>query len=129
MSEEIGPGAGRTAAPEISVITERIAALDRHFTSEFNGLKELLRSQRSADQLAIKTALDSATELAARHNDLIRQMERKDSTYATKEEAEAITTARNAEIARLTSFQNKLAGGLGAVALVGVTNLVKLWFT
>jgi hypothetical protein len=116
MSEEIGPGAGRTAAPEISVITERIAALDRHFTSEFSALKELLRSQRTADALAVKTALDSAHELAAKHNDLIRQMERKDATYATQ-----------TEVDKLAAWQARLGGGLIVVGFIGIANLVKLW--
>jgi len=116
MAEEIGPGAGRTAEPEISVITERIAALDRHFTAEFSGLKELLKSQRTADALAVKTALDSAQELAQKHNDLIRQMERKDATYATQIEVE-----------RLASWQARLGGGLVVFAFIGIANLVKIW--
>ena len=116
MPEEAGPGAGRTASPDISVITERIAALDRHFSSEFSGLKELLRSQRAADQLAVKTALDSSHELAAKHNDLIRQMERKDTTYAT-----------SLEVDRLAYWQARLGGGLIVVAFIGIANLVKLW--
>jgi hypothetical protein len=114
--EETGPGAGRTSAPDITVITERIAALDRHFTSEFASLKELLQTQRTADALAVKTALDSAQELASKHNDLIRQMERKDSTYATQ-----------SEVDRLAAWQSRLGGGLVVVAFVGVANLIKVW--
>ena len=117
MTEEIGPGAGRTSQPEIAVITERIAALDRHFSSEFASLKELLRSQRTADALAVKTALDSAQELAQKHNDLIRQMERKDATYAT-----------SVDVDRLAAWQNKLAGGIAVAMIIGLVNLVKLWF-
>jgi hypothetical protein len=118
MAEELGPGAGRTAEPDVAVITERIAALDRHFSAEFSSLRELLRSQRAADALAVKTALDSAQELAQKHNDLIRQMERKDSTYATQ-----------LEVDRIASWQNKLAGGIAVAVAIGLTNLVKLWFT
>ena len=107
-----------TEQPEIRVITERIAALDRHFSSEFSSLRELLRSQREADQLAVKKALDSAHELAQKHNDLIRQMERKDATYAT-----------SAEVDRLAYWQARLGGGIIVVAVIGVANLVKLWLT
>jgi len=114
--EELGPGAGRTTAPEIAVVTERIAALDRHFTSEFGSLKELLKSQREQDQLAVRTALTSSHELAEKHNDLIRQQERKDALYATQ-----------VEVDRLAAWQNKLAGGLVVVGIVGVSNLVKIW--
>jgi len=60
MSEEIGPGAGRTSQPEIAVITERIAALDRHFSSEFSSLKELLTPAPKTFSAAISSSSTSA---------------------------------------------------------------------
>ena len=127
MSEELGPGAGRTSAPEIAVVTERIAALDRHVTSEFGALKELLASQREDDQKAIATALTASQELAAKHNDLIRQQEKKDATYATKDEVTALVRAQGRDIDRLSSWQARLGGGLLVLGFIGIANLIKLW--
>jgi hypothetical protein len=100
------------------VLAAQLNALDRHVKSEFDALRELLKSQREGDQLAIKTALDASQELAARHNDLIRHGEQKDATYATKDDVE-----------RLSAWQSKLTGGLLVVMFIGVANLVKLWLT
>jgi len=98
------------------VLAEKIAALDRHVTSEFRGLRELLKSQRESDQLAIKTALDASQELAARHNDLIRHGEQKDATYALKEDTK-----------RLEAWQSRLTGGMVILAVIGISNLWKIW--
>jgi hypothetical protein len=101
---------------DVSVLAERVGALDRHVKTELGALKELMTSQRDADQLAIKTALDASHELAAKHNDLIRLGERKEETYATK-----------IEVKRVESWQNKVTGGLVVVSVIGIVNLVKLF--
>lgn len=94
----------------------RLTALDRHVSSEFASLRELLKSQREGDQLALKTALANQKELADKHNDLIRQGERKDALYATRVDVE-----------RLERWQSRLSGGLLILAFIGIANLVKLW--
>jgi hypothetical protein len=134
VSEEVGPGAGRTSDPTTSVVTERIAALDRHLTAEITGLHrhvssevhrleealsaevELRRARREDDLLAVRTALASQKELSEKHNDLIRQMERKDALYAT-----------NTEVDRLAAWQARLGGGLLVLGFIGVANLIKVW--
>jgi len=126
-AEEVGPGVGRTAHPDMAVVTERIAALDRHVASEFANLKELLTSQRNDDKQAIATAMSASQELASKHNDLIRQQEKKDATYATKDELLTLFEGRDKELDRLSAWQNKLVGGLFVVGAVGVANLVKIW--
>jgi hypothetical protein len=114
--DEHAVGASRPMEPQLEVVKERIAALDRHFTSEFSSLKELLQSQRAADALAVTTALEAAQELAQKHNDLIRQMERKDATYATQ-----------VELDRIATWQARLGGGLLVVGFIGIANLAKIW--
>ncbi len=81
-----------------------------------NALERLIEVQRTADLLAVKTALDASKELAEKHNDLLRAMEKKDETYASK-----------AEVARLVQAQAKLGGGILVLGAIGITNLVKLW--
>jgi hypothetical protein len=98
------------------ILAERIDSLDRHVKSEIGGLKELLRSQREGDQLAVKTALNMSEKLADKHNDLIHQMEAKDATYATKIETE-----------RLAHWQARIAGGLAIVAIGVSINAIKVW--
>lgn len=118
-SRSTDPAAGSSAATDVSLreyVSVQIGALDRHLTSQIAGLKELVRSQREADQLAIKTADDASRQLAEKHNDLIRQQEKKDATYATKNDVD-----------RLTAWQSKIAGGLVVVSVIGVANLIKVW--
>lgn len=84
-SRSTDPAAGSSAATDVSLrehLEARIVALDR-----------LHESQRADDQTALTKALESAQELAAKHNDLIRQMERKDATYATKEDIDRLNAA------------------------------------
>jgi hypothetical protein len=129
-SRTTDPASGTSAATDVSLrevegivtywleryVTVQIKALDRHVTSEFRALRKLLKSQREDDGKAVKTALDASKELAAKHNDLIRQQEKKDATYATKD-----------EVNRLAGWQSKLGGGLLVLGFIGIANLVKIW--
>lgn len=90
---------------------------ERHKRQEDAVLHEtrIRETERAADQLAITKALESSLQLAEKHNDLIRQMEKKDDTYATK-----------AEVNRLASWQARLTGGMLLLGAIGVGNLIKL---
>jgi hypothetical protein len=79
-------------------------------------LRELGASQRTGDQLAVETALTSAKELALGHNGLIRKMDKQGESFATKEEVNS-----------LRAWQAKIAGGMLALAFIGISNLVKVW--
>ena len=129
-SRSTDPAAGTSEATDVSLrevegivtywlekyVTGQISALDRHLTGEIHSLKELLQSQRVSDQQAIKTAFDASQELAAKHNDLIRSQEKKDATYATKD-----------DVSRLSDWQTRISGGLAVVSIIAVANLVKVW--
>jgi hypothetical protein len=72
--------------------------------------------EKEAAGLAVEKALSTATALAEKHNDLIRAAEARDATYATKE-----------DVGRLESWQTRLTGGMVVIAIIGVSNLVKIW--
>jgi hypothetical protein len=113
------PAAGSSAATDVSIreYTARdLWWLDRHLSGEIEALRNLVTSWRESDQNAITTALTSAKELAEKHNDLIRSGERKEETYASKE-----------EVGRLAGWQAKMSGGLIVLGFIGVANLVKVW--
>jgi hypothetical protein len=118
-SRSTDPAAGSSAATDVSLrehLESQLRSLDRFYQAEVTALKELIETKHDAAQEAVKLALASQKELAEKHNDLIRQGERKDETYATR-----------AEIGRLENWQNKITGGLILLSLVGIANLVKLW--
>ena len=91
-------------------------SLREYIETHLEAQAELHRSQREADQEAVKIALANSKELAEKHNDLIRQMERKDETYATKE-----------QVGRVEAWQSRLTGAIVLLGGIGVANLVKLW--
>lgn len=95
---------------------ERIKRLDEALVH----VRELADSQRSADKLAVETALTSAKELSEAHNGLLRKLELLIETFPTKETVEA-------RFARIEAFQAKLVGGLVVVSVVGVSNFVRIW--
>ena len=111
-----GGGASRSTDPAAGTSSATDVSLREYLSSRVDALDRLIQSQRTDDQTALDKALDAAKELAGKHNDLLRQMDRKDATYATK-----------ADIDRLTAWQSRLTGGLLVVGFIGVANLVKLW--
>jgi hypothetical protein len=118
-SRSTDPASGSSAATDVSLrehLEGQLRAVDRYYQAELRSLKELIETKHDAAQQAVELALTSQKELAEKHNDLIRQGERKDETYATKD-----------EIGRLEQWQNKITGGLIILSLVGIANLVKLW--
>ena len=56
-------------------------------------LKEHFDALRSADQEAVRAALDAAKEKSLAHNDLIKEMQRKEALYVTKAELYAALLA------------------------------------
>ena len=136
--------------PSNEVLAERIEALDKHLTKteqtlgdrineSDRNLREHVRTQvgqvtdaldsaqrenkitYEGQEKATKVALDAATALAATHNDLIRQQEKKDNTYMTKDVAEP-------RFQRIETFQIRLGTVAAILAMIGTANLVKLWF-
>jgi hypothetical protein len=92
-----------------------------------NGLRNEVRLTRQADQEAIDKALSSQKELAAKHNELISQMEKKDATYLTVQTQKLRNDFVDSRFSRIENFQAKITGGLMMIAIVGVANFVKLW--
>jgi hypothetical protein len=118
-SRSTDPASGTSAATDVSLreySSRDLWWLDRHLSGKIEALEALMRSNRAADQEAVKTAFKASQELAAKHNDLIRQQEKKDATYATKN-----------DVSRVESWQSRLTGGMVVVAVIGVANLVKVW--
>jgi hypothetical protein len=119
-SRSTDPAAGTSSATDVSLreyIHVQIDGLETHMNSQMQSLKELVQSWRHDDQKAIQTAHQASQALAEKHNDLIRQQERKDATYATK-----------AEISRIEAWQSKITGGVIILGFIGIANLTKLWF-
>jgi hypothetical protein len=134
-----------------STLNERINESDKnlreHVRTQVTHVSDALAaSQREnkliydAQEKATKVALEAATALGKTHNDLLRKGEVKDATYATKDMLTAFKEEREhrfeslrdvyePRFQRIETFQIRL----GTVALVlfaiGVTNLVKLWFS
>lgn len=113
------PAAGSSAATDVS-LREHFSALresDRELARErLARVFERADLMRGADKEAVDKALDAARELAEKHNDLIRAGEKKDATYATKD-----------DVNRLEKWQSKITGGMILLGALGVANLVKLW--
>jgi hypothetical protein len=98
------------AAKELT--EERIKRLD----DALDHIRELGTSQRTADKLAVETALTSAKELSEAHNGLLRKMELQTEKFATREEVD-----------RLRAWQAR-ATGIGIALGAGVlANVIKLW--
>jgi len=91
---------------------ERLAALevtvrehDRRYEAE-----------RTADQLAVRTADSAVKEITELHNGLIRKMDSQQKQFATK-----------TELGRVEKLQSKITGGMIVLGVIGITNLAKLW--
>ena len=180
----------RSSDPTNEVLAERIEALDEHLShvedvlnkrinDSDKNLREHIRHQvqqvsdaltgaqreqkiiYEAQEKATTVALDAATKLAETHNDLIRQMERKDATYSTSKELQDFKDEREHRLddlrdtwteklsalselteksisayklesekrfKRIEDFQLRLGTVAVVLAVIGVTNLIKLWF-
>ena len=127
MSEELGPGAGRTADPATSVVTERIAALDRHLTAEIEALRRETGAAEKAASDAVQVAAHEAQERLTAHNGLIEQMRQQAAQFATRESFEDFKEANDKRLGRIERFQAALTGGMILVSFIGIANLVKVW--
>jgi len=127
MSEELGPGAGRTAEPATSVVTERVAALDRHLTSEISALRRETEAAHKAANDAVQVAAHEAQERLTAHNGLIEQMRQQATHYATRESFEDFKDSNDKRLGRIERFQAALTGGMILVSFIGIANLVKVW--
>ena len=127
MSEELGPGAGRTSDPETSVVTERVAALDRHLTSEISALRRETEAARKAANDAVQVAAHEAQERLTAHNGLIEQMRQQAAQFATRESFEDFKDSNDKRLGRIERFQAALTGGMILVSFIGIANLVKVW--
>lgn len=129
---------------------ERINESDRnlreHVRTQVGQVKDaLVAAQRensityAAQEKATQVALTEATKLAQTHNDLIRQMEKKDATYATKEALHQFKDERELRFdtlrdtyeprfQRIETFQIRLGTIAALLAVIGLSNLIKLWF-
>ena len=127
MSEEVGPGAGRTSDPATGVVTERIAALDRHLTAELAALRRETHAANMNAQNAVNVAADEAKERLAAHNGLIEQMRQQANQFATREGFDDFKESNDRRLKRIETFQAMLTGGMILVSFLGVANLVKVW--
>jgi len=127
MSEEVGPGAGRTSDPGTGVVTERIAALDRHLTHEIASLRrETIAANKSAEA-AVEVAAKEATDRLVAHNGLIEQMRQQAQSFATRESFEDFKESNDRRLKSIEAFQAKLIGGMVLLSVIGIANLVKIW--
>ena len=127
MSEEVGPGAGRTTDPSTSVVTERIAALDRHLTAEIAALRRETHAANTTAKEAVEVAAEEATERLAAHNGLIEQMRQQAAAFSTREGFEDFKISNDRRLRAIESWQARLTGGMLILAFIGVANLVKVW--
>ena len=119
----------------VARLEEQLAALDRMYTEGLAALKELVEAKHDAAQKAVTLALDNQHELSEKHNDLIRTGERKEQTYATKEELGRVEAWQREEhraqgqnerrLAALERASNRLYGVFAvAPILVGVVGIL-----
>lgn len=138
MTEEIGPGAGRTAQPDTGVVTERIAALDRHLTSEIAALRRETQAANRNAERAIQVAKEEAAERLAAHNGLIELMRVQSQQFASREALDDFKRERHQALdafkdeadkrfGRIERFQSMLIGGMLLVSFLGIANLIKVW--
>ena len=127
MSEEIGPGAGRTSDPNTAVVTERIAALDRHLTAEIAALRRETHAANQAAEDAVNVAAREATDRLAAHNGLIEQMRQQAAQFATRESFDDFKDANDKRLKAIEGWTARVTGGLVLVGFIGVANLVKIW--
>jgi len=123
----VGPGAGRTTDPATGVVTERIAALDRHLTHEIAALRRETQAANEAATDAVKVAAAEATERLKAHNGLIDQMQAQAAHFATRESFEDFKDSNDKRLKSIEGWQARLGGGLLVVGFIGVANLVKIW--
>jgi len=127
MAEEIGPGAGRTSDPGVGVVTERIAALDRHLTHEIASLRRETQAANKAADEAVAVAAREATDRLVAHNGLIEQMRRQSETFATRESLDDFKETTDKRLSAIERFLYMLTGGMLLLGFIGAANLVKLW--
>ena len=124
--EEVGPGAGRTAQPDTAVVTERIAALDRHMTSELASLRrEMLSGQKEAKE-AVSIAAAGQKETLQAHNGLIEKMEDLSTTFATREAMEDFKGTVDTRFRFIERVVWMAAGMALLASFIGAANLVKI---
>jgi hypothetical protein len=103
-------------------------------------VEEHFADLREADQLAVSAALAAAEKAVNTakvasdehlrvHNEVLKGWQEDRSTFATREATDEHREQDDARFKRLESFQARLLGGMGVIALIGLGNLVKLWLT
>jgi hypothetical protein len=105
----------------------KLAALDRHLTSEIAALRRETTAANVNAERAIKVAAHEATDRLAAHNGLIDKMEEQATHFATRESVEDFKDAEHKRLSMIESAVARLYGGLLVIAVIGVTNLVKVW--
>jgi hypothetical protein len=123
----IGEQVGKSAAPDVSVVTERIAALDRHLTAEIQALRRESQNASQTAEKAVAVAAHEATERLTAHNGLIEQMRQQAAQFSTRESLEDFKEANNLRLSKIERFQAMLVGGILLLSAIGVANLVKVW--
>lgn len=73
-------------------------------------MKEHYDEVRKVEREAIKVALDAANEKARTHNDILKELERQQSTYVTKEQMRWAITSLLAGIAVATALFAAITG-------------------
>ena len=93
-----------------------MAERDGRMDDRFQGHREALAKADSA----LTSRLEQMNEFRA-------QITQERGSYVTREFIDEQTKGSNERFTRLENWQGKIIGGLTVVAVVGVTNLVKVW--
>jgi hypothetical protein len=100
------------------VLVTQIAALDRHLTAEIGALRRETSAAQETAARAVAVAAKEAEDRLKAHNGLIEQMREQARAFATKDAVEQVQ-----------NWQARLTGGLIVIAVIGIVNLAKLWFS
>lgn len=129
------------SAEEVSLheyVDRLIADLDRRFADLRTADQLAVKAALAAAEKAVETAKIASDEHLKAHNDVLDGWKTDRSTFVTREAIEersrhvdalreADKAASDARFKRLESFQARMLGGIGVLAVIGLGNLIKLW--
>ncbi len=91
------------------------------------GTEKLWLQGRRADREAVDKAFAASEKLAEKHNDLIKQMQERDKNYVAQDVYDERHKALQDKVSATQNLQAKIVGGMGVLAVIGISNLIRVW--
>lgn len=119
-------------------LKEHIAERFQETMTRMDDLRDHMKDLRQADQLAVQAALAAAEKAVETakvasdehlrvHNNVIDSWKEDRASFVTRQQREEDRQAEDERFKKLEGILFKAMGGFAVVAVIGVSNLVKVW--